>query len=121
MALKPGFRIICRHSAGNLHVHLYGEFNGMCAWELIKLLRRDANAKRVFVSTIDIRQVTEDGVRLFRSHMTHRPMRRDWLYFKGKKGFSIAPNGSRVLICHKTRKFAARPPRQYKQMLSVVR
>jgi hypothetical protein len=121
LGLKPGFKIICRHSAGNLHVNLYGEFNGMCAWELFKLLRQHIGSRRVFVNTIGIWQVAGEGVKLFRAYMTSRRMRRDWLYFKGNKGFSIAPDGSRVLVCDKARKLMEGRPHQPRQILSVVR
>lgn len=98
--MNPGFHLDCRHSAGNLHVNLCGEFNGMCAWELFKVLTRHQGAGRIFVNTQKIRRIAEEGINLFKSHMSHR-CARDWLYFKGQKGFEIAPNGSRVLICKK--------------------
>ena len=95
------YECISRHSAGNLHVDLQGDFNGMCAWELLKLLKQNGSSKRVFVNTAGLDRVAGEGVRLFKKHMTCRRMQPDWLYFKGEKGFKIAPDGSRVLICRK--------------------
>ena len=103
--MHPEFQIDCRNSRGNLHVKLNGAFNGMCAWELLKILRQHGGAGRVFVNTNGIGPVAGEGVALFRMHMNRRRIPRDWLYFKGKKGFKIAPDGSRVLI----RKKASQP------------
>jgi hypothetical protein len=97
-AMERSFSITHRYSAGNLHILLKGEFNGMCAWELIKIIRRNKLSRRVFVSTKQIHQLQVDGIELFQSHMTQKPLQRDWLYFKGKRGFKIAPDGSRVLV-----------------------
>lgn len=103
MAIQA-FTIDTRQSVGNLHIALNGEFNGMCAWELLKAIRRhNAGAGRVFINTDGLKAIVTDGVSLFKNHMKQRNIPRDWLYFKGKKGFKIAPDGSRVLICKKHR------------------
>lgn len=99
--MHPEFKIECRNSRGNLHVRLRGAFNGMCAWELLKILWQHDGTGRVFVNTNGIDPVAGEGVELFRMHMERRRIPRDWLYFKGAKGFKIAPDGSRVLICKK--------------------
>lgn len=99
--MHPEFQIDCRNSRGNLHVKLHGAFNGMCAWALLKILRQHDGTGRVFVNTNGIGPMAGEGVELFRMHMKRRRIPRDWLYFKGKKGFKIAPDGSRVLICKK--------------------
>jgi hypothetical protein len=54
---------------------------------------------RIFVNTADLSRIIPDGVDLFKSHMNRKKILPDWLYFKGDKGFQIAPDGSRVLIC----------------------
>ncbi len=98
--MNRGFNIDFRHSAGNLHIHLYGEFNGMCAWELIKTIRRQPPGEgRIFINTAAINRTLPDGEDLFKTHMARRNIPSDWLYFKGEKGFKIAPDGGRVLIC----------------------
>ena len=100
--MKRGFHIDYRYSAGNFYIQLSGEFNGMCAWELIKIIRRrSSGSNRIFVNTVTVTRIQAEAVDLFKSNMTRKKMPRDWLYFKGKQGFKIAPNGSRVLICKK--------------------
>lgn len=119
--MNSNFQIALRHSAGNLHVNLGGEFNGMCAWELLKVLKKHRGSGRVFVDTHAIRHVAGDGVELFHAHMTRRQMPRDWLYFKGEKGFKIAPNGSRVLICNKGISSIAERPGQSKIRIRLAK
>jgi hypothetical protein len=119
--LNSNFQIALRHSAGNLHVNLWGEFNGMCAWELLKVLKRHRGPGRVFIDTHAIRHVAGDGVELFRAHLTRRQMQRDWLYFKGQKGFKIAPNGSRVLVRNKGISSTAKQPGQAKRRIRLAR
>lgn len=100
--MNPGYRIQKYNKVGNLHISLFGEFNGMCAWELLKIIkRRNAGNGRVFVNTAGIAKVLPAAVALFKHHMPRKRVPSDWLYFKGKKGFQIAPDGSRVLICKK--------------------
>jgi len=100
--MNPEFRIVPHRSAGNLHISLFGEFNGMCAWELFKTIRRDyTGSGRVFINTGGLDRITPEGVSLFKNQVTRKPLPPDWLYFKGEAGFQIAPDGSRVLICPK--------------------
>ncbi len=119
--MNPGYHIDCRHSAGNLHLRLWGEFNGLCAWELFKILIRNSGPGRIFISTCGLKCIAGEGVALFRSHMTRRPIPTDWLYFKGKKGFDIAPDGSRVLICSKRDKSLKDKPRPTKRPLLIAK
>ena len=100
--LNRGFNIDFCHSVGNLHIQLHGEFNGMCAWELIKTIRQQPPGEgRIFINTANISRILPDGVDLFKTQMARRNFPSDWLYFKGEQGFKIAPDGSRILICKK--------------------
>jgi hypothetical protein len=77
-----------------------GEFNGTCAWELLKTIKRqDYGIGRIFVNTAGLSRIMPEGVDLFKSNMNPKKMPQDWLYFKGEKGFKIAPDGSRVILC----------------------
>jgi hypothetical protein len=119
--LNPKFQIALRHSAGNLHVNLFGEFNGLCAWQLFKILKQHKGPGRIFVDTQAVQHVEGHGVELFRAHMSRRELPRDWLYFKGKKGFKIAPNGSRVLICNKGTVSTAKRNGQSKRKIGLAK
>ena len=100
--MEPKFGLDCRRSVGNLHISLRGEFNGNCAWALVKAIKvQYPRAGRIFVNTNRLEGVTSEGVRLFKSHMNRKKIPRDWLYFKGERGFEIAPDGGRVLVSRK--------------------
>jgi len=99
--LKHEFQITYRRSSDNLHVRLSGDFTDVCAWRLLKLLRKHGGSKKVFVDTHDVGQVTQEGAKLFKTHMTPHLLPPEGLYFKGENGFKIGPNGSRVLIYRK--------------------
>ena len=98
--MKTDSKIKLRKSCGNLHVYLQGAFNGMCAWNLIKIIKEHYNGHgRVFVNTALLIDVLPDGVDIFKEYMTFRIMPLDKLFIKGEKGFKIGPDGCRVLIC----------------------
>lgn len=119
--MESGYECISRHSAGNLHIDLQGEFNGMCAWELLKLLKKNGASRRVFVNTAGLHRIVEEGVHLFKTHMTSCKTQPDWLYFKGVNGFKIAPDGSRVLVCKKEISSILDYPGQKKKKLRAVK
>jgi hypothetical protein len=97
------YSINFRHSRGNLHIFLFGDFSSMCAWELIKIIKGQySGSGRIFVNTAGLGSVLSDGIDLFKSKMTSKKLPPDWLYFKGEKGFKIAPNGSRVMVRKKS-------------------
>ena len=99
--MKSEFKMEFRHSAGNLHLHPQGRFNGMGAWVLYKAIRKYyPGSGRVFVDTSGLHSITSSGVGLFRELMKSRAVPPDRLYLKGEKGFDMAPDGSRVLICN---------------------
>jgi hypothetical protein len=96
------YSISFRHSGGNLHIFLSGDFTSMCAWELIKIIKGQSSvSRRIFVNTAGLGSITPDGIGLFKSTMTSKKLPPDWLYFKGEKGFKIGPNGSRVIVLRK--------------------
>jgi len=100
--LNTAFGIYFRHSAGNLHIRLRGDFNGVCAWELIKTIYRQYRGSgNIFVNTIDLQVIRPNGIQLFKHHMETALMPLSRLYIKGEKGFIVAPNGARVLISKK--------------------
>ena len=99
--MKSAFDISFRNSSGNLHIRLQGAFDAMCAWTLIKTISRHyPGTGRVFVATGPLDAVQPDGAALFKQHMTARIMPLSSLFFKGEKGFAMAPDGTRVVIGH---------------------
>ncbi|MFH2066856.1 MAG: hypothetical protein ABIK15_16780 [Pseudomonadota bacterium] len=100
--MEKSFVVRFRHSAGNLHIDLAGVFTGKCAWELIKTIRRrHTGMGRIFVNTEKLNCLHADGVVLFKQHMSACPIPINTLFIKGKNGFALGPDGSRVLIAKK--------------------
>ena len=97
--MNRGFSIDFRHNRGNLYIELYGLFTSMCAWELLKVINKHyCGSGRVFVNTNKLDRVLSEGKDLFKSHLNRKRISKDKLYFKGEKGRSIAPDGSRVIV-----------------------
>jgi hypothetical protein len=100
--LSRTFSISSRRSAGNLHIQLSGEFGGTCAWELVKMIRRQySGSGRIFVRTDGLKAVHPSGIDLFKEHMRLKTVPLVRLYLKGQNGFLIAPDGARVLISNR--------------------
>lgn len=93
------FRLQCRHSKGNLHIRASGVFDGDSARTLLKLLREQyRGAGRVFVDTSELSEIIPLGSAEFRTRLGDAAVPAGNLFFKGQKGFALAPNGSKVLI-----------------------
>lgn len=98
--MKSAYIIDFRHSAGNLHIHLRGDFTGMCAWELVKTLKWHApGSGRVFISTRELARIDSGAIAFFKEHLQAVGICSKRLFFKGSKGFQMAPDGAKVLIC----------------------
>jgi len=95
--MDKNFELDFRKSNGNLHIHPIGLFGNEMVEELDRLMEKEYEGSgRVFVRTADI----------------ELPDASDWdasiripscivasnIYFKGEKGFDIAPDGTRVII-----------------------
>jgi len=97
--MSVNFQIQFKKNNGNLHIQPKGDFDGSSAWELINLIHDQYEGKgRVFIDTRNLGEIHPFGCNTFQCRLNHRAMPPDRLCFKGKKGFKIAPNGSRVIV-----------------------
>ncbi|MBW2708446.1 MAG: peptidylprolyl isomerase [Deltaproteobacteria bacterium] len=102
--MSSNFRVAHKKSNGNLHLIPKGDFDGNSAWELIHLMREKYDGKgRVFIDTKDLREVHSFGCSTFRCRFQQGSVLADCLFFKGEKGFEMAPDGSKVLVVPKGR------------------
>ncbi len=96
------FTVTHRESSGNLHIAITGEFNGQCAWELIRIIETYYKQPgRIFVQTQKITNVEEKGILLYKKLYNCRRVPLRNFYFKGETGFKIALDGQRVLLSKK--------------------
>lgn len=88
-----------RHSNGNMHVGVSGEFNTNTAEAVLEVLKTAyTGSGRVFIDTAKIHNVVESGAEYFKSAFAGTDIPIASLFFKGEKGRNIGPNGSKLII-----------------------
>ena len=97
--MVTGFQIALRRSNGNLHVSPRGDLDGNTALQLVNLLHEqyDGNG-RVFIDTNKLATIFPHGCSTFQSWLNPKRIPADRLFFKGEKGYELAPNGSKVIV-----------------------
>ena len=97
--MSINFQIESRISNGNLHLRPKGDFDGSSACELLNFIHDKYNGKgRVFIDTKYLHRLCSFGCDTFRCGLNCALLPPDRIFFKGKNGFEIAPNGSKVII-----------------------
>ena len=105
-SMSTNFQIEFRKSNGNLHVRPMGNFDGSSAWELINLLHEKYDGKgRIFIETRNLHKICPFGCSTFQCRLNLSALPADRLFFKGKKGFEIAPKGSKVIVVPEKHRF----------------
>jgi hypothetical protein len=100
--MQGNFSIQLRRSNGNVHLRPRGDLDGSSAWVLIHMIHENYNGKgRIFVDTQDLHQIHPFGCNILKYELTTGIIPPHCLFFKGQKGFEIAPNGSRVIVAAK--------------------
>ncbi len=93
------FQMNFRHSHGNLHVETMGGFDGEAAEKLLMLFCREYRAgSRIFVDTSGVNDIHPSGRTALNNGLGRTEVPASSLFFKGEKGFEMAPDGSRVLV-----------------------
>ena len=89
----PGtFKVLVHHRAGNLHLKLYGDFDGSSAHQLCNLLRRHCpDAGTVFVHTGSLNRVEPFGCDVFQQSIKDLDLTSTEVVFTGEKAAEIAP------------------------------
>ena len=100
--MSTNFQVIFEKSNGNLHVSPSGDFDGNSAWELVNLLHEQYNGTgQVFIDTKNLCEICPFGCTTFQCRLNQTRIPMDQLFFSGTKGYSIAPEGSKVIVAHK--------------------
>jgi len=100
--MSANFQIESRTSNGDLHLKPRGDFDGSSALELLNLIRNRYDGKgRVFIDTKHLHNVCPFGCNTFRFGLNLNLLPAERIFFKGEKGFDIAPNGSKVIVAKK--------------------
>lgn len=107
--MNTNYLIEYRTSEGNLHIKPKGCLSEGAALSLTDLIREKYDGQgRVFINTHDLTNIDPDCFGIFNSGMLSKTLPPDRLFFKGEKGFELAPKGSRVLLTPKNFKCGCR-------------
>ena len=88
-----------RHSNGNMHVGVSGEFNQNTADAVLEILQRAyTGSGRIFIDTAKINSIVDSGAEYFKAAFAGINVPTACLFFKGEKGRNIGPNGSKLLL-----------------------
>ena len=100
------FKMKFRHSEGNLHVRASGGFDGDSACALLALFMEEYRAGgRIFVDTTGLNEIHPSGRVVLDSGLGRTRVSPASLFFKGEKGFPVAPSGSiGIVMCAEYRR-----------------
>jgi len=97
--MSADFQIESKTSNGDLHLRPRGDFDGSSAYELLDFIHNKYDGRgRVFIDTNHLHHLCSFGCNTFRCGLNFSLLPADRIFFKGEKGFEIAPNGSRVIV-----------------------
>lgn len=99
-----------RISNDTLHIAMSGIFDENSVRELLALLPQHSTG-RIFIDTKGIEAIAPAARTLLHGALLPLPAMRSRLFFKGEKGFELAPDGSKVLVVP-AQKAATQPSRQ---------
>ena len=97
--MSRDFQMQFRHSEGNLHIRTSGKLDVDAARGLLKLFVSEyRHGGRIFVDTAGLEDIHPAVRGLLDSGLPESSVAPSSLYFKGEKGFQIAPAGCRVIV-----------------------
>ncbi len=96
--MAENFRIAFHRSCENLHVKLFGDFDGSSAHQLLDALKsRWAGVLRVFIHTSCLRNIEPFGRDVFRNNPDLKKARHLTLVFTGENARELAPEKAQIL------------------------
>lgn len=91
--MASNFRLFSLKNQNNLHLQLYGDFDGDSAHQLINALKKNGNgAESVFVDTNDLNRVCSFGISVFEKELRVLLKKPAALIFIGKNKGSFHIN-----------------------------
>jgi len=90
--MAANFRISIHRNCENLHLKLFGDFDGSSAHQLINALKRHwAGASRIFIHTGCLKNIEPFGRDIFRNSPDLRKARHLKLVFTGENANQLTP------------------------------
>ena len=92
------YQITSGYAEGDLHINIYGDFDGSSAWALIHTIHDQyRRAGRIVIDTRRITSLVPFGLATFKSRLDPRRVPLDRLVFVGENSVHIAPQGCRLV------------------------
>lgn len=90
--MASNFKILFHRNAENLHLKLYGDFDGSSAWELINGLKRTCyGISRIFIHTNCLKHVHPFGREVLQKNLYESTRKSVCVVFTGEKASVLAP------------------------------
>ena len=90
--MARNFKISVRRNSEDLHLKLVGDFDGISAYELLSVLKRNCNPNsKVFIHTSALREVHPFGVNVFHKNLSVLKGKSIQLIFTGENANKIEP------------------------------
>jgi len=87
------FHILFHRNESNLHLKLFGEFDGSSAFQLIKTLKENTvSSKTIFIHTSGLKDVHPFGRGIFEKHFPQLTEKQGRFIFTGKYSSHLSQN-----------------------------
>ena len=96
--MAANFRISFHRDCKNLHVRLFGDFDGSSACQLLSALKTQwAGASKVFIHTGCLKNIESFGRNIFQNSSDLRKAKHLTMVFTGENACQLAPEETKVL------------------------
>ena len=83
--MASNFQVFSNQNRDSLHLHMYGDFDGMSAYELINALKKQSLGYfEVFIDTSDLNKIHPFGLDVFQKQISRIPKNKRNLIFIGR-------------------------------------
>jgi ABC-type transporter Mla MlaB component len=83
--MASNFQIFSNQNRDSLHLHMYGDFDGMSAYELINALKKQSSDYfEVFIDTSDLDKIHPFGLDVFKKQINRPTKNKRNLIFIGR-------------------------------------
>jgi hypothetical protein len=92
--MANNFKISVLKKSADLHIKLKGDFDGMSAYQLIRVLQNNSNTcTRIFINTGSLKVVHLFGKNVFHTNLEFLNRHTCRLFFTGRKAAEFTPYG----------------------------
>ena len=89
--MASNFQLFLNNNRNSLHLHMYGDFDGISAYELINALKKqNKDYFEVFIDTNDLNKIYPFGIEVFQKKLNFLTKNNRNLIFIGKHRLQFA-------------------------------